>query len=151
MIPTHDGREYLADSSMPQLSDQDISRLCEAAQAAAAHAYCPFSKFAVGAAALAEDGEIFAGCNIENASYGLTLCAERVAVAAAVAAGRRKIKAMAIYTPTPQPHPPCGACRQFIAEFGPQAEVISTCQGESAILWQLDDLLPSAFRLDCAM
>lgn len=132
---------------MPQLTENEIQHLCEAAQAAAEKAYCPHSRFAVGAAVLTESGDVFSGCNIENASYGLTLCAERVAVAAAVAAGHRKLRGVAIFTPTPEPSPPCGACRQFIAEFGPQAEVISTCQGEAAILWRVEDLLPAAFRL----
>src|SRR5262245_6352011 len=93
--------------------------LIEAARAASERAYAPYSKFRVGAAVLA-GGQIFAACNIENASYGLTICAERAAVAAAVSAGKRKIDAIAIFTPTPTATAPCGACRQVLHEFGPE-------------------------------
>jgi cytidine deaminase len=120
-------------------------RLCAAARAAALQAYAPYSRFAVGAALLDERGAIHIGCNVENASYGLTTCAERNAVAAAVAAGARSIRAVAIFTPTPAPTPPCGACRQVLAEFGDAAtEVIML--GESQVARAtLGELLPSAF------
>ena len=98
---------------------------------AAAHAYCPYSHFRVGAAVLTDRGEIFAGCNVENASYGLTICAERNAVFQAVAQadGPLVIRAVVVYTPTAEPTAPCGACRQVINEFGPDAEVLSICDG----------------------
>lgn len=93
------------------------SRLIRAAKAARRRAYCPYSVFAVGAAALGDDGRIHAGTNIENASYGLTVCAERVAIFRAVAAGVRKVRCLAVVTDTPGVPRPCGACRQVLAEF----------------------------------
>lgn len=93
------------------------SRLIRAAKAARRRAYCPYSGFAVGAAALGDDGRINAGTNIENASYGLTVCAERVAIFRAVAAGARKVRCLAVVADTPGVPRPCGACRQVLAEF----------------------------------
>ena len=121
--------------------------LFAAARRAAAHAYCPYSRFPVGAAVLTGIGEIFAGCNVENASYGLTICAERNAVFQAVAQGQGRlvILAVVVYTPTPQPTAPCGACRQVINEFGPDAEVVSICDGTAVIRSRLGILLPDAF------
>ncbi len=121
--------------------------LIAAARAAAVHAYAPYSRFTVGAAVLTAEGTIHAGCNVENASYGLTICAERNAVFQAVAhhAGVPRLVAVAIYTPTPLPTAPCGACRQVINEFGPDALVISVCDGPSEIRSSLDHLLPHAF------
>jgi cytidine deaminase len=101
-------------------SDQD--RLAAAAVHVRANAHAPYSNFRVGAAVLTESGEIFTGCNVENASYGLTICAERVAVGAAVAAGHKKIAAVAVVTAGG--HSPCGACRQVLCEFGPAMEVL---------------------------
>lgn len=99
--------------------------LVAAARKAAESAYCPYSKFPVGAALLAEDGRVFAGCNVENASYGLTLCAERSAFAAALAAGSRRFQAMAVVSDGETPAAPCGACRQVMREFcGPDFRVI---------------------------
>ncbi len=96
--------------------------LRQAALAVRSQAYAPYSKFQVGAAVLTADGEVFAGCNVENASYGLTICAERVAVGTAVAAGHKKIVAVAVVSSGG--HSPCGACRQVLSEFGPAMEVI---------------------------
>jgi cytidine deaminase len=93
--------------------------LLAAARAARAQAYVPYSHFPVGAAVRADDGRIFTGCNIENASYGLTICAERVALFSAVAAGARRIAAVAVVAGEGDPAMPCGACRQALAEFGP--------------------------------
>lgn len=107
--------------SLPAAS---LQRLADAAWAVRRHAYCPASRFRVGAAVLATDGRIFVGCNVENASYGLTICAERAAVAAAVAAGVRKLAAVAVATGTTPPASPCGACRQVLAEFGPDLVVV---------------------------
>ncbi len=121
--------------------------LAEAAREAAARAYCPYSRFRVGAAVLAEGGPVFAGCNVENASYGLTICAERNAVFQAVArlGGQLVIRAVVIYTPTPEPTAPCGACRQVINEFGPDAEIRCICDGPRDLRFRLGELLPAAF------
>ena len=124
---------------------QQSEALMAAARDASAHAYAPYSRFHVGAAVLAEDGRIFTAANVENASYGLTSCAERNAIFAAVSAGARSIVAVAIHTPTAQPASPCGACRQVIYEFGPHAMVLSGCNGEDRGYWSIDELLPGAF------
>ena len=116
-----------------------------AAREASPRAYAPYSRFHVGAAVQADDGRIFAAANIENASYGLTSCAERNAVFAAVNAGVRTIVAVAIHTPTADPVSPCGACRQVIFEFGTEARVISCCDGDGVSRWSIGELLPGAF------
>ena len=121
------------------------TRLERLARRAAKTSYSPYSKFAVGAAVLAGSGKVYTGCNVENASYGLCNCAERTAIFSAVAAGERKIKCVVVYTPTTSATPPCGACRQVINEFGPQARVISVCDSEERIETSLDALLPAAF------
>lgn len=101
---------------------ESIRRLEDSALAVRQRAHAPYSKFQVGAAVLTAGGEIFAGCNVENASYGLTICAERVAVGTAVAAGHTQIVAVAVVSSGG--HAPCGACRQVLSEFGPAMEVI---------------------------
>ena len=116
-----------------------------AAREASTLAYAPYSRFPVGAAVLADDGRVFTAANVENASYGLTSCAERNAVFAAVSAGVRCIVAVAIYTPTAGPVSPCGACRQVIHEFGVDAVVLSCCDGEERGRWSIGALLPGAF------
>jgi len=122
--------------------------LADAAKAASANAHCPYSRFPVGAAVLAFDGSIAAGCNVENASYGLTICAERNAIFSAIASGARAIVALALYTPTPQPVTPCGACRQVLAEFGQNALVRCACDGPDVLTFTLDALLPQRFAID---
>lgn len=123
-------------------------RLLTEASLAFEHAYCEYSEFAVGAAVLARNKEgmkrVFAGCNVENASYGLTLCAERNAIAAAVAADYRVIEQVLVYTENVVPTPPCGACRQVIHELGPQARVcLATPNGEKH--FDIEELLPHPF------
>jgi homotetrameric cytidine deaminase len=120
------------------------------ARAAAAHAYAPYSKFRVGAALRTATGAIFAGCNVENASYGLTNCAERTAIFSAVAAEgpHMRLIAIAIYVDSPQTFPPCGACRQVIAEFAaPEAVVLYQSSGIDAVRTTIARLLPHSFRL----
>ncbi len=107
-------------------------------------AYAPYSRFRVGAAVFAE-GEIYQGVNVENAAYGSTMCAERGAVMAAVAAGHRRIEAIAVVGDSTSPTVPCGACRQFLAEFNPAMRVIMGGQGEEVEVVTLDELLPEAF------
>ena len=129
------------------MTAKTLKTLLAAAQAARRHAYAPYSKFRVGAAVLTADGKIFTGGNVENASYGLTICAERVAVPKAVSEGCRKFQAIAIVAPSAGPTP-CGACRQVLAEFG---EMVVVCADSrrlaAAQLYELADLLPAAFRL----
>ena len=105
-------------------------------------AYAPYSKFPVGAAVLAADGRIFAGCNVENLSYGLTQCAERVAVGMAVAAGARDLVAVAVVADTRVAISPCGACRQVLAEFGVKRVLLAN--RAERLEFALDELLPRA-------
>ena len=105
--------------------------LLTAAAAARLAAYAPYSHFQVGAALLAKDGRIFTGCNVENLSYGLTICAERNAIFSAVAAGVREFEAIAIVADTREPVSPCGACRQVMAEFGDFKIISATLDGRT--------------------
>jgi cytidine deaminase len=120
-------------------------RLLEAARAARQHAHAAFSNFRVGAALETADGQIITGCNVENATYGLTICAERVAVFKAISEGHRSFTRVAVVADTAEPTPPCGACRQILWEFGGNLEVIlGNLSGEKA-RHQLKDLLPHPF------
>jgi cytidine deaminase len=129
----------------------DPEGLLKEAAETAEHAYCPYSRFRVGAALLTADGQVFRGANVENASYGLTVCAERAAVMAAVAGGRREFAALAIVADGDRPAYPCGACRQVIAEFcGPEFPVY-TAAGSDLDAFEtlrLGELLPKAFGFD---
>jgi cytidine deaminase len=123
-----------------------VEALKQRARKAAAHAYAPYSGFAVGAAVLVEDGTMHSSANVENASFGLSNCAERNAVFLAVAQGARRIEALAIYTDTPTATTPCGACRQVLAEFGAGAMVICfAADASSERRYTLQQLLPDAF------
>jgi cytidine deaminase len=109
------------------------------------NAYAPFSNFKVGAALETEDGEVIAGCNVESASYGLTVCAERVAIWKAISLGKRKIKHIAVVADTEELTPPCGVCRQIIWEFGGDIPVVlANLKGKTETI-QMKDLLPRAF------
>jgi cytidine deaminase len=123
----------------------DAAALARAARSARRRAYAPYSRFRVGAAVQA-GGNIYSGCNIENASYGLTVCAERVAVATAVAAGARRIDGIAVATGTDEPTPPCGMCLQTLAEFaGPELPVRLVGARGGTVDTTLGELLPRAF------
>src|SRR5881397_2231671 len=112
--------------------------------AAMERAYAPYSGFRVGAAIVA-NGRIFTGQNIENASYPVSVCAERNAVGRMIDAGERRIDAVAVVTAAEGPTPPCGACRQVLWEFGPESLVVAETTGGDRLAWALEDLLPSAF------
>ena len=119
-------------------------RLEEAARQAQANAYAPYSRYRVGAALEALDDRVFSGSNVENASYSLTMCAERAALCQAVAAGARQFRQMVVVSDSEPPAPPCGACRQVLAEFGPDIRVESVGP-RSRKSWLVRDLLPDAF------
>ncbi|MFN0140910.1 MAG: cytidine deaminase [Pyrinomonadaceae bacterium] len=119
--------------------------LIEAARDVRENAYAPFSDFRVGAALETDDGEIISGCNVESASYGLTVCAERVAIWKAISQGRRKIVKIAVVADTEELTPPCGVCRQIIWEFGGDIPVVFANLSGKAETVQMRDLLPRAF------
>jgi cytidine deaminase len=119
--------------------------LVAAATAARENAFAPFSQFRVGAALLAPDGTIIPGCNVESASYGLTMCAERVAIFRGVADGFRCFTRVAVITDTDTPTPPCGACRQLLWEFAPDAEVLLANLRGDVVMWTVRNLIPGAF------
>jgi cytidine deaminase len=128
----------------PRPSQETIDELVAAARGARDRAYAPYSNFHVGAAVLA-DGRVFTGVNVENASYPLSVCAERNAAAAAVMAGSTRFDAVAVVTDDTEPTPPCGGCRQVLHEFGPQMLVVSEVDGGRRAEWPLSALLPAAF------
>jgi cytidine deaminase len=134
---------------MRTMDDATARQLLEAAREAARHAYAPYSRFPVGAALLTEDGSIFSGCNVENASYGLTVCAERVAALSAAAAGHRSLSAIAVVSPKQRGVTPCGACRQVLNEFKPAAgDLLVVLEGATGPdLVPLAELLPRSFGL----
>ena len=115
----------------------------EAAGRAAEQAYAPYSNFRVGAAIVTQDGELYSGCNVENASYGMTVCAERNAAAAMVLAGGRRIRLVAVVSPEASPAFPCGACRQVLHEFGCEEVVVRDASGVRR--YSFEEILPHAF------
>ncbi|MEM8962607.1 MAG: cytidine deaminase [Acidobacteriota bacterium] len=124
--------------------------LCWLAREASRNAYCRYSNFPVGAALVTASGIIYTGCNVENASFGLTICAERNAVFQAVASGHREVTAVAVYVSGDAPASPCGACRQVLSEFMPQTggmTVYLCCDTDEVVETTLDDLLPMRFSL----
>ena len=124
-------------------------KLLRVAKQALRHAHAPYSKFRVGAAILLSNGKIFSGCNVENASYGMTNCAERTAIFTAVAqlGPKMEIRAIAVANSRNVPCSPCGACRQVIFEFGPKAVVFFRGKSGGAMELPITDLLPEGFRL----
>jgi cytidine deaminase len=119
--------------------------LLERAEAAMKNAYCPYSKFPVGAAIECADGAVFTGCNIENASFGATVCAEAAAIAAAVSAGRRDFRRIAVTSGGSSYCLPCGNCRQMLLEFAPQLEVLCSRGDGRYVSYSLASLLPAPF------
>jgi cytidine deaminase len=122
------------------------AHLLRTARTAAKNAYAPFSELKVGAAVLTAKGRVFSGCNIENSSYGLTICAERVAILKAVSAGQCEIQALVVYADTPKLTLPCGACLQVTSEFSENPEIVLS-NGRSTKTYRLRELLPLGFRL----
>lgn len=129
------------------MTEQEIKNLIDHAIVAREKTYSPYSRFGVGAALLCEDGIIYEGCNIENASYGLTNCAERTAIFKAVSEGHTKFKALAVVADTEGPCAPCGACRQVISEFDILQIILANLKGNYRVL-DLDELLPFRFGAD---
>lgn len=127
-----------------RMNQAQMDELIAAATSVRDRAHAPYSGYAVGAAVLASDGRIFVGCNVENASYGLSVCAERHAIAAAVAAGSRNFLGVAVVTQSVPPAAPCGACRQVLAEFGDFPVILAGLDG-SPQATTVRDLLPNAF------
>jgi cytidine deaminase len=131
----------------------DMQRATEAAREARAHAYAPYSRYRVGAAILTRTGRVYAGCNVENATFGATICAERSAIAAMVAAGDRDPVACVVVTGGPRPGSPCGICRQVLAEFARDMTISLVAEDArrrvvSRKTVRLSKLLPLAFRLE---
>jgi cytidine deaminase len=129
------------------LIPQSLQELLQAARQARDAAYAPYSHFKVGAAVRGSDGRIFVGSNVENASYGLTVCAERVAIFNAASAGARAIVELAVITEAIEPAPPCGACRQVLAEFATDAQVAMGNLDGKVTLSSLAALFPTPFKL----
>lgn len=132
---------------LERMDAESLNRLVEAAKAARLNAYAPYSGYSVGAALLAADDQVFVGCNVENASYGLSVCAERNAVATAVAAGVTDFRVLAVVTDSSPPAPPCGACRQVLAEFGDLDIVLANLAGVRRST-SIAELLKDPFNLD---
>lgn len=135
---------------MKKISEENATLLVEAALKVRDRAHAPYSRFAVGAAVLDGDGGVHIGCNVENASYGLCVCAERHAIAAAVSAGADGIRALAVVTDTSPPASPCGACRQVLVEFGDFPVILANTAGDRVVT-SVSELLPAAFTPQALM
>jgi cytidine deaminase len=132
-----------------EVEDAKLDEMVRAARQIMRRAYAPYSGFSVGAALLNEDGTIRSGVNVENASYPLSVCAERNAVAAMILAGQRRVLAVAVATDAERPTPPCGGCRQVLWEFGTSdVPLVAEGAGGARARWRLGDLLPDAFGPD---
>ena len=131
----------------PTIDPKALAALVERARQASGAAYAPYSRFKVGAAVLTSDGATYAGCNVENASYGLTICAERAAVCAALAGGARRFRRAVVVSDADPPAAPCGACRQVLSEFGSDFRIDAVGPKRTAS-WTVSELLPAAFSRD---
>lgn len=129
-------------------SDTKLAELRATARRAMERAYSPYSRFRVGAAVETAEGSVHGGCNVENASFSVTICAERVAIGAAVTSGGRSLRRVYICSTSAEPVPPCGVCRQALSEFGSDLEVISEGLNGDLRTWSLAELLPEQFRLE---
>ena len=125
------------------MNDRELLRI---AKEASLHAYAPYSGFPVGAALECDDGTVFTGCNVENAAYGDTICAERTALVKAVSEGQRKFTRIAIYGEGQNYCMPCGSCRQALSEFSPEMEVLCSKAGGSYVSYPLNRLMPYTFK-----
>ncbi len=129
------------------LPPDTAKQLLRRAREARRQAYAPYSNFPVGAAVLTSEGEVFTGCNVENASYGLSMCAERVAIGKAISEGARDFRAIAVVGPQDDlPCPPCGSCRQVLHEFGPEFLIVTSGNGGEPVVTSIGELLPAAFQ-----
>jgi cytidine deaminase len=128
------------------MDGKTTEKLIGLALAAKEKAYSPYSRFRVGAALVSESGEIFTGSNVENSSYGLTVCAERVAIFKAVSEGVRGFRSLALASDAEMPIPPCGACLQVLSEFSRDLEIVSVSRSGERKSWNLKDLIPEAFQ-----
>ncbi len=135
-------------TSEPVASGRVLDELIRAARKAREMAYVPYSGFRVGAAILGKSGRIYTGCNVENASYGAAICAERTAFVKAISEGERQFDHVVIYSSVPQPVSPCGICRQFMSEFGLDTPVTMVGEGGAAITMSVGELLPNAFQAE---
>ena len=128
-------------------SEENWDSLRDVARSSMHRAHAPYSKFRVGAALESRDGRTYGGCNVENASYPVTICAERGALAAAIADGTSAFERLFICSDSESPAPPCGMCRQALAEFAPELSIVSEGSSGERIEWKLSELLPETFRL----
>lgn len=124
-----------------------IDKLIKLAKESSVNSYSPYSNFPVGACVISGEGDLYHGSNVENASFGLTVCAERNAIFKAVNSGVTSIDVLVVYTPTSEPISPCGACRQVLSEFSNKdTKVVCVCDGDNQVTFLLDDLLPNSFK-----
>jgi len=132
---------------METITSEKMNELVGAAKIVRENAHAPYSGFKVGAAIIAASGRIYTGCNVENASYGLTICAERSAIARAISSGERQILAIAVVADSPEPAAPCGACRQVLVEFAGDIPVILENLKGRRVIYSLNELMPHRFEL----